>query len=72
MASSATLYTAKMCPYAQRACIAAALTDMNCRMVEVDLFAKPAILLKLNPKGQVPVLSWQGSIVTESEHVMLA
>ena len=64
--SSTTLYTHKMCPYAQRAWIGLNLAQNEFNMDEIDLYGrKPSYFKKLNPKEQVPVLQMDGKVITE-------
>jgi len=51
--------TNKMCPYAQRTWIALREADIPFEMVEISLYGaggKPGWFMKLNPRGEVPVL----------------
>ncbi|MDO6774269.1 glutathione S-transferase [Shewanella sp. 3_MG-2023] len=54
--SSAILYTFRRCPYAMRARIGLHLSSLNPELREIELRNKPAEMLKLSPKGTVPVL----------------
>lgn len=67
------LVTHKACPYAQKVWIALEESDIPFSLREVDLFGRDRsmYLLRLNPKGQVPVLvTPDGSAVTESERIL--
>ncbi|WP_076536158.1 glutathione S-transferase [Shewanella sp. UCD-KL21] len=54
--SCAILYTFRRCPYAMRARIGLHLSSLNPELREIELRNKPAEMLKLSPKGTVPVL----------------
>ncbi|KAI5823761.1 thioredoxin-like protein [Schizophyllum commune Tattone D] len=60
MVGQITLYTAKICPYAQRAEIALAETGLPFRRVEIDLRNKPEWYPNVNPRGQVPAITYGG------------
>lgn len=65
------LYSFRRCPYAIRARLALALRNIQCEIVVVQLKAKPAALLELNPKGTVPVLVLpNGEVLNESLDIM--
>lgn len=72
MASTNTvLYTHRMCPYAQKVWIALNLAGKPYTLEEIDLYGnKPSWFLKMNPKGQVPVLQHNGQVITESEKIL--
>jgi len=59
------LYTLIRCPYAMRARLALAYAKINFEAREVDLKNKPAHLLKISPKGTVPVLLLPDNTVLE-------
>ncbi|TRM59564.1 thioredoxin-like protein [Schizophyllum amplum] len=61
MAAQITLYTAKICPYAQRAEIALAETGLPFKRVEIDLKNKPEWYPKVNPRLQVPAITYGGA-----------
>lgn len=70
---SVELITHKACPYAQKVWIALEESGIPFSLREVQLFGrdKSIYLLRLNPKGQVPVLvTSDGSVVTESERIL--
>jgi glutathione S-transferase len=50
------LYTARICPFAQRPRIVAALKNIKLDEVEISLRDKPASFLEVNPQGKVPAL----------------
>eukprot|EP00639_Heterosigma_akashiwo_P005534 CAMPEP_0194568822 /NCGR_PEP_ID=MMETSP0292-20121207/6789_1 /TAXON_ID=39354 /ORGANISM="Heterosigma akashiwo, Strain CCMP2393" /LENGTH=200 /DNA_ID=CAMNT_0039418959 /DNA_START=320 /DNA_END=922 /DNA_ORIENTATION=- len=62
--------TNKMCPFAQRTWIALLQAGMEFEMVEINLYGsggKPGWFLRLNPRGEVPVLDLGGGAVVGSE-----
>jgi glutathione S-transferase len=69
--SDLTLYTAEVCPYAQRSRIVLGEKGIPHEQVEIDLDNKPDWLLDLTPTGRVPVIRhgdfvlWESSIVNE-------
>ncbi len=68
--SEALLYSFRRCPYAMRARLALRYSGVAVRIVEVSLKAKPAEMLALSPKGTVPVLSVDGTVIDESLDIM--
>ena len=60
------LYSFKRCPYAMRARMALKLADITCEIREVSLSNKPNQMLKISPKGTVPVLILKDKIIDES------
>lgn len=76
------LYTARICPYAQRAAISLHEAGLNYESVEIDLLNKPewyvehasaciSVLTcyrypKVNPDSKVPALEIQGKNIAES------
>lgn len=59
------LYSYRRCPYAMRARLAIQLSDKQVYLREILLRDKPAIMLKLSPKGTVPVLAFPDGLVLE-------
>ncbi len=59
------LYTFRRCPYAMRARMAIAVAGVAVTQVEVVLSAKPEAMLRLSPKGTVPVLVLSDNTVLE-------
>ena len=59
------LYSYRRCPYAMRARMAIYSADITVEIREIVLRDKPAHLLKMSPKGTVPVLILQNDIVIE-------
>ena len=65
------LYTHRMCPFAQKVCIALQLAGSPFELKEIDLYGnKPSWFLDMNPQGLVPVLNHNGRIITESEVII--
>ncbi len=65
------LYSFRRCPYAMRARLALAISQITCALREVKLSAKPQALLSASPKGTVPVLVLpDGTVIDESLDVM--
>jgi glutathione S-transferase len=61
------LYSFRRCPYAMRARLAIARSNIVCELREVDLKDKPKQLIELSPKATVPVLlTAQGKLIEES------
>ncbi|PSB01873.1 glutathione S-transferase [Merismopedia glauca] len=66
------LYSFRRCPYAMRARLALAVSDRVCELREVVLADKPQEMLKVSPKGTVPVLiDTEGRVLDESIDIML-
>ena len=71
MQSYPVLYSFRRCPYAMRARMAIMQSGVTCELREVVLRDKPAAMLKLSPKGTVPVLHLPNdSVIEESIDVM--
>ena len=64
------LYSFKRCPYAMRARMAIKLADIKCEIREVKLNNKPEAMLKVSPKGTVPVLILEDVVIDESMQVI--
>jgi glutathione S-transferase len=65
------LYTFRRCPYAMRARMAIAVAGVQVSQVEVALRAKPDALLRVSPKGTVPVLVMRdGTVLEQSLDIM--
>lgn len=65
------LYSFRRCPYAMRARMAIAVSEMACEIREVNLREKPAEMLAISPKGTVPVLVLPGGqVIDESLDIM--
>ncbi|MBB5190159.1 glutathione S-transferase [Silvimonas terrae] len=70
--SSAILYTFRRCPYAIRARLALAVSQVDVVHHEVSLRDKPAAMLAISPKGTVPVLQLaDGHVLEQSLEIML-
>lgn len=65
------LYSFRRCPYAMRARLALAVSDIQCELREVVLRDKPAALLAVSPKGTVPVLVLPDQVLEHSLDIML-
>lgn len=65
------LYSFRRCPYAMRARLAIAGSELSVELREVVLKDKPAAMLEVSPKGTVPVLvTPAGRVVDESRDIM--
>ncbi|WP_245577434.1 glutathione S-transferase [Nisaea denitrificans] len=65
------LYSFRRCPYAMRARLALTVSQQDCVLREVVLRDKPAEMLKLSPKGTVPVLHLpHGQVLEQSLDIM--
>ncbi len=64
------LYSFKRCPYAMRARMAIKLTNIRCEIREIRLNNKPEHMLKISPKGTVPVLILEDKIIDESMEII--
>jgi len=64
------LYSFRRCPYAMRARMAIILASVQCELREVLLKDKPVAMLKISPKGTVPVLELEDKILDESMDVI--
>ena len=65
------LYSFRRCPYAMRARLALAAGGQRVEIREIELRNKPQDLLKLSPKGTVPVLALaNGPVLEESLDIM--
>jgi glutathione S-transferase len=65
------LYSFRRCPYAMRARMAVAVSDVQVELREVVLREKPAEMLAASPKGTVPVLVMaDGTVIEESIDIM--
>jgi len=71
MAAVPLLYSFRRCPYAMRARMALRYSGVPLDTHEVSLKAKPEEMLRLSPKGTVPVLILQdGTVIDESLDIM--
>lgn len=65
------LYSFRRCPYAMRARVAIAYSELQVELREVVLSNKPAKLLSISPKATVPVLLLNdGRVIDESMDIM--
>ena len=72
MSALPILYSFRRCPYAMRARMALIVGGMQCQLREVNLGNKPEDMLRVSPKGTVPVLLFaDGSVLDESLDIML-
>lgn len=68
---SPVLYSFRRCPYAMRARMALAVSAIPYVIREVSLKEKPDAMLRVSPKGTVPVLVLQdGCVIDESLGIM--
>ena len=66
------LYSFRRCPYAMRARLAIAYSNIDVELREVDLGNKPQAMLLISPKATVPVLQLEnGKVLDESLDIML-
>ena len=64
------LYSFRRCPYAMRARMAIILSSIKCELREILLKNKPEEMLSLSPKGTVPVLAFDNTVLDESMDVI--
>ena len=65
------LYSFRRCPYAMRARMALLYAGIKIDIEEVDFKNKPAEMLRISPKGTVPILkTTDGQIIDESLDIM--
>lgn len=65
------LYTFRRCPYAMRARMALAASQLDFEIREVVLRDKPELMLKASSKGTVPVLLVGEHVIEESLDILL-
>ena len=68
-----TFYTNSKCPYAQRVWIALEEKGVKYTAVEIALYGsggKPGWFMRLNPKGEVPVLKHNEKVIVESNSII--
>lgn len=71
MSALPVLYSFRRCPYAIRARLALAISNVGYELREVSLKDKPAEMLAASPKGTVPVLVLpDGQVIDESLNIM--
>lgn len=61
-----TLYTAEICPYAQRTRIVLGEKDVAHRAIEIDIYDKPDWFVAMTPNQRVPVIDHDGFVLCES------
>lgn len=72
MSCNSTLYSYRRCPYAMRARMALVSAGIQCDVIDVDFKNKPEHMLKISPKGTVPVLQTvQGEVIDESRAIII-
>ena len=64
------LYTYRRCPYAMRARMALQYAGVQVEHREIELRNKPQSMLRLSPKGTVPVLDVDGLVLDQSLDIM--
>jgi glutathione S-transferase len=65
------LYSYRRCPYAMRARMALKLAEIDVEIREISLREKPVHMIKVSPKGTVPVLLLpDGEIIEQSLEIM--
>ena len=65
------LYSYRRCPYAMRARMAMLSAHFEFDIYEISLRDKPKEMLKISPKGTVPVLIIGNNIIDESLDIMI-
>ena len=71
LSTSPILYSFRRCPYAMRARMALHYAGIDIEHREIDLKNKPSHMLKISPKGTVPVMQLtDGSVLEESLDIM--
>lgn len=65
------LYSLRQCPYAMRARLAILYAGQTVVLRDVDMINKPKEMLSISPKGTVPVLHFEDTVIEESVDVML-
>ena len=65
------LYSYRRCPYAMRARMAMLSANFEFDIYEISLRDKPKEMLKISPKGTVPVLIVGNNIIDESLDIMI-
>ena len=64
------LYSFKRCPYAMRVRMALILANIQCEIREIRLNNKPDSMLDVSPKGTVPVLILDETVIDESVDII--
>lgn len=66
------LYSFRRCPYAMRARLGLLFAGVSVELREIVLKNKPAHMLRISPKGTVPVLQLtDGTVIEESRDILL-
>ncbi|GMH40021.1 hypothetical protein BSKO_07925 [Bryopsis sp. KO-2023] len=63
------LYSHTVCPYAQRVWLALEEKELEYTLVQIDLANKPSWYRSVNPRGLVPAVEYDGTVVTESDEI---
>lgn len=67
-----TFYSFRRCPYAMRARLALSISQQQVHLREIILQDKPSEMLRISPKGSVPVLQIEnGEVLDESLDIMI-
>ena len=64
------MYSYRRCPYAMRARMILVNENIDFDIFEISLKDKPAELLKISPKGTVPVLVTKDEVIDESLEII--
>ena len=64
------MYSYRRCPYAMRARMILVNENIDFDIFEISLKEKPAELLKISPKGTVPVLVTKNEVIDESLEII--
>ncbi|MCD8505013.1 MAG: glutathione S-transferase N-terminal domain-containing protein [Burkholderiaceae bacterium] len=65
------LYSYRRCPYAMRARMALRVAGIQCKIIDIHLRHKPEHMLRVSPKGTVPVLCLStDEVIDESLDIM--
>ncbi|UOD50917.1 glutathione S-transferase [Orrella daihaiensis] len=65
------LYSYRRCPYAMRARMALKVAGIHCKIIDIHLRDKPEHMLRVSPKGTVPVLCLStDEVIDESLDIM--
>ena len=64
------MYSYRRCPYAMRARMVLVNENIDFDIFEISLKDKPAELLKISPKGTVPVLVTKNEVIEESLEII--
>ena len=67
--SDVEIFSAEVCPYAQRTRMVLVEKGVDFTLREVDLANKPDWFLEVSPYSKVPVIRHQGRVVYESANI---